>query len=66
MMRQLSHIFLAEALTFIFGDPASVPGWDVVPSTGESANRIPEVFDVYISGDPGDEWSVDINDVELS
>ena len=52
MMRQLSHIFFAEALTFIFGDPASVLDRDVVPKHQRIQNQIPEVFDVYILGGP--------------
>ena len=64
MMRQLSHIFFAEALTFIFGDPASVLDRDVVAK--HRRIQIPEVFDVYILGGPIAEQSVDINDVELS
>jgi hypothetical protein len=36
IMRQLSHIFFAEALTFIFGDPASVLDRDVVAKHRES------------------------------
>jgi len=62
----LSHIFFAEALTFIFGDPASVPGWDVVAKHRRIRNRIPEVIDVYISGGPCRGQSVDIDNVELS
>jgi hypothetical protein len=66
MMRQLSHIFFAEALTFMFGDPASVPGWDVAAKHRRIRNRIPEVVDAYILGGPVAEQSVDINNVELS
>jgi hypothetical protein len=66
MMRQLSHIFFAEALTFMFGDPASVPGWDVAAKHRRIRNRIPEVIDVYISGGSAVEQSIDINNVEFS
>ena len=66
MMRQLSHIFFAEALTFIFGDPASVPDWDAIVKHQGIRNRIPGVIDVYISGGSTMEQSVDIDNVELS
>ncbi len=68
MTRQLSHIFFAEALTFIFRDPASVPGWDAAAKHRGIRTRKPEVVDVYIWG--GRHMTVrqsfDISDVELS
>jgi hypothetical protein len=63
MMRQLSHIFFAEALTFIFGDPASVLDRDVVAKHRGIRDRIPEVSDAYILGGPVAEQSVDIYNV---
>jgi len=67
MTRHFSHIFFAEAETFIFGDPASVPIGTSPSSTGDP-NRIPVVFDVYILGGRAARHGspVDINDVGLS
>jgi hypothetical protein len=65
MIRHFSHIFLADADTFISGDPASVRFFRTAhPSVTEANTEVPAAKgDLYTDGARALPGPVDINDV---
>ena len=65
MIRHFSHIFLADADTFISGDPASVRFFRTShPSVTEASTEVSAAKgDLYTDGGRASPGPVDINDV---